>query len=331
MLVVCGTGGGDASGQGFGGMVEKEGVIEFEFGQWNLFIQEGRSSNFKELSNLVRILEERIGQGGNHQGTINGFELFIFTDNLVAENAYYKGNSTSPLLFELILRLRVLEMREQIILHVIHIAGTRMQACGIDGLSRGVTLEGVMKGRSLIYFVPLNKSVLDRSHDFKDWISQWWPEGFGLRFLEYKDWFSALSDVKHGYVWVPPPAVADMAVELMTKAIHKRPYTTHIFVCPRLLTSKWRKQLGKATDLLWTIPLTSPVWNKSQHEPLMFAIYFPLSIRYPWRHKGVITVDGVARQLSELWEGDPGSSGALLRKLCTSAWRIQAMPRCVVP
>ena len=29
------------------GMVEKEGVIEFEFGQWNLFIQEGRSSNLK--------------------------------------------------------------------------------------------------------------------------------------------------------------------------------------------------------------------------------------------------------------------------------------------
>ena len=53
MLAVSGTGGGDASGQGFGGMVEKEGVIEFEFGQWNLFIQEDRLSNFKELSNFL--------------------------------------------------------------------------------------------------------------------------------------------------------------------------------------------------------------------------------------------------------------------------------------
>ena len=72
----------------------------------------GQVKQFKELLNLVRILEERIGQGENHQGIINGFELFIFTENLVAENVYYKGNSTSPLLFELILRLQVLEMRE---------------------------------------------------------------------------------------------------------------------------------------------------------------------------------------------------------------------------
>ena len=79
-------------------------------------------------------------------------------------------------------------------------------------------------------------------------------------------------------MWAPPPAVADMAVELMSKAIHKRPYTTHIFVCSRLLTSKWRKQLDKATYLLWTIPLTSPVWNKFQYEPLMW-----LNIKYQKR------------------------------------------------
>ena len=50
-------------------------------------------------------------------------------------------------------------------------------------------------------------------------------------------------------MWTPPPGAADAAVEELGKAIHKRPYTFHMMIIPRLLTSKWRKQLGKTTDL----------------------------------------------------------------------------------
>ena len=48
------------------------------------------------------------------------------TDNLVAEGAFYKGTSSSRKLFELVLRLRLLEINVGFKIHIIHIAGTRM-------------------------------------------------------------------------------------------------------------------------------------------------------------------------------------------------------------
>lgn len=37
-------------------------------------------------------------------------EVFLLTDNMVAKNAFYKGTSLSGTLFNLILRLRKLEL-----------------------------------------------------------------------------------------------------------------------------------------------------------------------------------------------------------------------------
>ena len=48
----------------------------------------------------------------------------MFTDNSTAESVYYKGNSSSQHLFELVLCLRKLEMRGVLVLHVVHVAGT---------------------------------------------------------------------------------------------------------------------------------------------------------------------------------------------------------------
>lgn len=58
------------------------------------------SSNFKELQNVVNTLEKEYESGNFHNQ-----EVFLCTDNAVAERAFYKGNSKGPLLFELILRL----------------------------------------------------------------------------------------------------------------------------------------------------------------------------------------------------------------------------------
>ena len=70
-------------------------------------------------------------------GELKGVELFVLTDNLVFESVLYKGTLKSPLLFELVLRLHQVQMRGELILHVIHIAGTHMIEAGIDCLSRG--------------------------------------------------------------------------------------------------------------------------------------------------------------------------------------------------
>jgi hypothetical protein len=44
------------------------------------------------------------------EGCLRACEIFVFMDNLVAEAAFFKGTSSSILLFNLVLRLRKLEV-----------------------------------------------------------------------------------------------------------------------------------------------------------------------------------------------------------------------------
>jgi hypothetical protein len=83
---------------------------------------------------------------------IHDVELFMFTDNKVSENAFYRGTSSSPILLELVLRLHLLEMHGGWKLHVIHIAGKRMTQQGTDGFSRGDIMSGVMGGVDMLSF-----------------------------------------------------------------------------------------------------------------------------------------------------------------------------------
>jgi hypothetical protein len=72
--------------------------------------------------------------------------VFLFTDNAKAESVYYKGNLSFKRLFKLMLRLRNLEMKGDLVLHVVHVAGTRMQGEGADGALQGqpVRWQGTM-------------------------------------------------------------------------------------------------------------------------------------------------------------------------------------------
>ena len=54
-------------------------------------------------------------------------------------------------------------MKGDLILHVIHISGKRMIEFGVNGLSRGDTLEGITNGTPLIYFIPIFCPADDRS------------------------------------------------------------------------------------------------------------------------------------------------------------------------
>ena len=62
---------------------------------------------------------------------LKGKEVFIFTDNLVAESIASKGLSSSPLLFELVVRLYKLEMQFLCKIQVVHMAGIRMMVCHV--------------------------------------------------------------------------------------------------------------------------------------------------------------------------------------------------------
>ncbi len=198
---------------------------------------------------------------------------------MTAESVFYKGTSTSEKLFNLILRLRRLQMHGCLILHVIHVAGS-MIAQGTDGLSRGLTAFGAMVGEVSSFHVPLHLSALDRQGEsLVQWVHSWYGED-GV-WLTPNAWFT-MGHTSKSCIWTPPPGAADAALEQLGQSIHKRPHHMHLVLIPRLMTFRWRK-LGNICDLVFTVPLGTEPWEISQFEPLIVALYFPLSRNQPWR------------------------------------------------
>ena len=168
----------------------------------------------------------------------------------------------------------MLKIKLGIDFHLIHMAGTRMIAVGVDGLSRGQLGEGTMAGDSILKHIPLHLSVCSRSHMVEQWIRSWWVED-DLQLLTSHGWFCE-GHRKGSFLWSPPPAAARAALDELGVARHKRSQCVHIVVIPRLFTAIWRKTLGKMADLLFTLPCGHPCWGANQHEPLIVALCLPL-------------------------------------------------------
>ena len=64
--------------------------------------------------------------------------------NMVFEDCFYKAISASPELHRIKLMLNETDMRDDFIVHVIHVEVTWMKELEIDELYRGDFLEGVM-------------------------------------------------------------------------------------------------------------------------------------------------------------------------------------------
>ena len=282
---------GDASGQGFGsGLWDGEGLW-YEAGNWADHHRD-ETSNWKEANNLTLKVEE-LGKAGK----LNDAELFIFTDNSVFEGTFFRGHSKSKKLNDIIFRLRMLEKETCCILHVIHIAGTRMKRAGIDGLSRGDFLEGMVAGKNPLDYIPLNEGAGARSNGkIEAWVKTWWNDASGqpwcgqkLKVLQPNDWFD-LPNNQAPRLWLPPPAAMETVVELFNEDHLAHPHIPHVFVVPRLMTHLWRKQLSKDADVLFTVKSGSSFWPCSMHEPLIVLIVLPLvHVQHysgPWKQRG---------------------------------------------
>ena len=225
-----------------------ENRVHYRYGHWCTEVSES-SSNFRELFNLIEGLEAQARESG-----LRDVEVIIFTDNSTAEEVFYKGNSTSKRLFSLMLRLRRLEMMGGFILHVVHVAGTRMIAEGADGGSRGDLNQGVMTGESILNHIPLHLNATQRDHKLLAWIQWCWncdsPE---LLVLEPEGWFTTGHE-EGCFLWLPPPAAGDVVAEQLSEARHKRVTCTHVVLIPRLMTGRWRRMLIKEADLWFEIP-----------------------------------------------------------------------------
>ncbi len=56
------------------------------------------------------------------------------------------------------------------------------------------------------------------------------------------------------FLWCPPPAAAQAALEELAVSRHKRPYLNHIILVPRLFTSQWHCLLHKMADEVFELP-----------------------------------------------------------------------------
>lgn len=261
----CIYGFADASGSGFGSTFAlPNSEVMYCYGVWGRDADHV-SSNYRELRNVVEALEEAY-----HDGHLHNCEVFLFTDNSTAEGAYYHGNSPSRSLFELVLRLRRLEMHSNLILHVTHVAGTRMMSQGTDGLLRGLFTSGVLVHHNMLSFIPLHQTALDCCSTLMPWVASWWPVA-SLTPLTPTDWYECSHGLRGGrrnadgiwmpeekdeswFLWSPVPAAAFTALQELGVSRHKRPNLGHVFLCPCLFTQHWRKRLHNIADIVLELP-----------------------------------------------------------------------------
>jgi hypothetical protein len=329
---------GDASGRGFGSTVLGSDGTRYRIGVWDR-ATEDESSNFREFENVVLSLEEEADQG-----RLKDALVFFFTDNSTVESALYKGNSSSAKLFELIVRFRKLELVTGARFIISHVSGKRMIAEGTDGTSRGQLKEGVTIGENMLDFIPLDVSALDRTELLRPWLESWM--GDGLEFLSPSGWFTRGHDHKGGtydargfwrhtfvpgtFIWSPPPAAADAALEELRKARIKRQESTHFFLCPRLLTTNWLKQLYKVADLVFHVLPGTPGWPKDMFEPLTIGIVFPFLRCRPWQFKGTPKMFYLARELRKVFKDPEMDGGDFLCKLLLDCRRLFSLQGDVV-
>jgi hypothetical protein len=125
------------------------------------------------------------------EGSLDGCEVFLYTDNQTAEGAYSKGNAKSHALFELILTLYKLQMELEFMLHIICIDGTRMIQQGSDGLSRGEENGLATGGLSFGGKVPLHLIATERIPKLEGGgIQGWWDSGRKLLMKEPRNCFT---------------------------------------------------------------------------------------------------------------------------------------------
>mmetsp|Transcript_17572 Transcript_17572/g.49639 ORF Transcript_17572/g.49639 Transcript_17572/m.49639 type:complete len:1287 (+) Transcript_17572:10428-14288(+) len=306
---------GDASPGGFGATIDvlDEGV-SYRYGEWCAQIVEETSMNWKELKNLVASLKEWV-----HRFKIEGTEVFMFTDNMTAESAFWKGNSSSKMLAALVLEMRMMEMEANLILHVVHVSGDRMVQQGTDGLSRADHSTGVMAGTTMREHIPLHLSPLQRNRNaIISWMPQiWWKLKYEI--LEPCGWYTT-GHTEGNFVWEVAPAAAEVVTEQLGTARHKRPQSMHMVMVPRLMTGRWRRRLIRMSDMYFTV-CNCEMWPAHLFEPLVVFVFLPYRSwcpRLEERRKLVEESKGILLQ-KELWKTHPQRCRSILCQLLQSA------------
>jgi hypothetical protein len=103
-----------------------------------------------------------------------------------------------------------------------------------------------------------------------------------------------------------------------------------VFICPRLMKPEWFRQLYKAADIVFDVPVGTACWPSSMFEPLIIGIAFPFTRAPPWQLRSTPKMFKLGWQLRRVWAGEEMDSGNLLREFLLEYQRIRSMPPDVV-
>ncbi len=318
--------GGDASAEGFSWATQyPSGRLETRHGLWEEAFARG-GSNLREAQNQVNHLLADV-RAGRHDGC----EVWCVTDNAVWAAVWNKGMSSAQHLFSLVVDLKVACRDHEVWLHLLHISGDRMIACGLDGISRGNHDAGVALGYDLRTFITVDRGAFELEGPL---LTRWCKSWMGLDYtppLGIGGWFWE-GHQPGVHIWSPPPAAALVALTELASARLKRPYAcTHVFLCQRLCwDEEWRRRFGKEVDL-WFFLNPGTFWPHRHLEPLIVGISFPLSRSRPWLVRELREeVVEAGRALSALSKTCHVQVGNYLRQLWLRPRVLPPLPRRVV-
>lgn len=326
-------GGLDASGEGYGARLRGEGLTpSLRYGFWSLG-KALNSSNWREAQNCLESV-----QRDAQLGRLTGREVWIETDNMVLSRSFYKGYSSSPLLHSIIVDLRLVALRHNFLLRIVHVAGTRMIYTGVDGLSRGELQVGALH-MPILEELPISLRPSHRSAALTPWVKSWLPDQAYV--AEPMDWFiGAVQRGEHDastmrtqlWIWDLCPAVALRCLEeLGLGRLTRHEWLSGVVLIPQLLMHEWEGRFHKVIDFSFSLPAGAcDCWPTDMHESLTIGCYLPLLRHEPWDWRNVPFMAGFQRSLSRMFkEGDPLAWDTLREFWLAADW-IARMPKSLV-
>ena len=259
---------GDGSGTGAGGTfnlvssdnLTDETILNVWKGVWGSKVT-SCSSNWKEMRTLLRTLEHESNLKKNR---VQGRRLLYFTDNMVTYDVFRKGSSKSLPLWTLLLKIKLLELKLQCVLQVIHVPGTTMISQGTDGLSRGIDMQVLGSHRSNSLIPLLCRPALPTS-EILHWVlsilQPYWPLSTSFLFqTDFSNWNKS-SMLQRSVLWCVSPAFARQAIlQALSIWVEAPTVSGHIFLIPRIFQrdfgrlSKFVLYAGQYTSL--PVPFT---------------------------------------------------------------------------
>ncbi len=135
----------------------------------------------------------------------------------------------------------------------------------------------------------LSRYALEHSSGLLRWVHLWtsWPH---LQSLTPEGWFKEGHGILGGildrhnvwmpthckkdqmFLWAPPPAVTDAALEELLKARHKRMDLFHVVVIPWLMSPRWQWLFNKVCGFSFIVSPGLSFWPADMFEPLWVGV-----------------------------------------------------------